>query len=53
MRKLEASTALDEYSDWPHLAQVCRIQREVTRKGQTKLEVAYAVNQPVAPRGRP
>jgi predicted transposase YbfD/YdcC len=22
---------------------VCRIQREVTRKGQTKLEVAYAV----------
>lgn len=43
VRKLEASTALDEYSDWPHLAQVCRIQREVTRKGQTKLEVAYAV----------
>lgn len=43
VRKLEASTALDEYSDWPHLAQVCRIERAVTRKGQTKVEVAYAV----------
>ncbi len=43
VRKLEASTALDEYSDWPHLAQVCRIERAVTRKGQTKVEVAYAI----------
>lgn len=43
VRKLEASTALDEYSDRPHLAQVCRIERAVTRKGQTKVEVAYAV----------
>lgn len=43
MRRLEASSALNEYSDWPHLAQVCRIQREVTRKGRTTVEVAYAV----------
>ncbi len=44
VRKLQASSALNEYSDWPHLAQVCRIQREVTRNGQTKVEVAYAVS---------
>lgn len=43
VRKLQASVALNEYSDWPHLAQVCRIEREVTVKGQTKREVAYAV----------
>jgi predicted transposase YbfD/YdcC len=43
VRKLQASTALNEYSDWPYLAQVCRIEREVTRKGQTKVEVAYVV----------
>jgi predicted transposase YbfD/YdcC len=43
VRRLEASTALSEYSDWPHLAQVCRIEREVTRKGEATREVAYAV----------
>ncbi|MCL4531684.1 MAG: ISAs1 family transposase [Actinobacteria bacterium] len=43
VRKLEASSALAEYSDWPHLAQVCRIERTVRRKGETKVEVAYAV----------
>ena len=44
VRRLETSTALNEYSDWPHLAQVCRIAREVTRKGETTREVAYAVS---------
>ena len=44
VRRLEASTALSEYSDWPHLAQVCRIEREVTRKGETTREVAYVVS---------
>lgn len=44
VRKLLASSALNEYSDWPHLAQVCRIERVVTCKGQTKREVAYAVS---------
>lgn len=43
VRKLQASSALNEYSDWPHLAQVCRIEREVTRQGKTKVEVAYGV----------
>ena len=43
VRKLQASCALNEYSDWPRLAQVCRIEREVTRKGETTVEVAYAV----------
>jgi predicted transposase YbfD/YdcC len=43
VRKLEASAALNEYSDWPHLAQVCRIEREVTRKGETRSEVAFAI----------
>ena len=44
VRRLEASSALNEYSDWPHLAQVCRIEREVTRKGETTQEVAYVVS---------
>ncbi len=43
VRKLQASSALNEYSDWPHLAQVCRIERAVTRKDQTKVEGAFAV----------
>ncbi len=43
VRRLQAPSALNEYSDWPYLTQVCRIEREVSRKGQTKREVAYAV----------
>ena len=43
VRKLQASTALNEYSDWPHLAQVCRIEREVTSNEHTRREVAYAI----------
>jgi len=43
VRKLEASTALNEYSDWPHMAQVCCIERERRYRGETKREVAYAV----------
>lgn len=31
------------YSDWPHLRQVCRLERTVTAKGKTSTEVAYAV----------
>ncbi|MHB0871673.1 MAG: ISAs1 family transposase [Chloroflexota bacterium] len=44
VRRLEASSALNEYSDWPHLAQVCRIEREVTCKGEVTREVAYLVS---------
>ena len=42
-RRLEASTELNEYSGWPHMAQVCRVEREVIRKGETKREVAYLI----------
>jgi predicted transposase YbfD/YdcC len=42
-RRLWATTELVGYSDWPHLAQVCRLERTVTRKGNTTQEVAYAV----------
>lgn len=42
-RRLWASDALVGYSDWPHLAQVCRIERIVARRGKTRQEVAYAV----------
>lgn len=42
-RRLWVSSDLVGYSDWPHLAQVCRVERTVTRKGRTTQEVAYAV----------
>ena len=42
-RQLWASDMLMGYSDWPHLAQTCRLERTVTRKGRTRQEVAYAV----------
>lgn len=42
-RCLWASEALVGYSDWPHLAQACRLERAVTRKGQRHQEIAYAV----------
>lgn len=49
IRSLWASTVLVGYSDWPHLAQVCRLERTITRKGKTCHEVAYAVTSlPVA-----
>lgn len=52
-RKLWVSSDLAGYSDWPHLAQVCRIERQVTRKGETKEEVAYAVTSLCAADARP
>ena len=42
-RQLWASNILVGYSDWPHLAQVCRVERTVTCKGKTREETAYAV----------
>ena len=42
-RSLWVSNALVGYSDWPHLAQVCRLERVVTCKRYTRWEVAYAV----------
>lgn len=42
-RRLEASTELNDYSDWPHLAQVCRVVREVIRKGETKRDATHLI----------
>jgi len=42
-RQLWVSSILVGYSDWPHLAQVCRLERTVTWKGKTRQETAYAV----------
>ena len=43
VRRLWASDELIGYSDWPHLAQVCRTERIVHHKGKTRRELAYAV----------
>ena len=43
MRRLWASAELVDYSDWPHLAQMCRTERIVPHQGRTRREVAYAV----------
>ena len=42
-RSLWASGELVGYSNWPHMAQVCRLQRVVSRKGKTTDDVAYVV----------
>lgn len=52
-RRLWVSSVLAGWSDWPHLAQVCRIERQVTRKGETRQEVAYAVTSLSAADGCP
>ena len=44
-RTLWTSTALNEYLDWPQVRQVCCVERKVTRKGATRKELAYAINQ--------
>jgi len=42
-RTLLASACLNDYLQWPHVGQVCRIERRVSRKGQTRIEIGYAV----------
>lgn len=42
-RTLRATTALSDYLDWPGVAQVGRIDSEVTRDGETSREVRYFV----------
>lgn len=39
VRKRQCSAALTGYLDWPHLGQVCRIERPVTLKGRVRTEV--------------
>lgn len=43
VRHLRVATALDAYFTWPGAQQVCRIERQVTRRGQVTHEVAYAI----------
>ena len=42
-RQLWASTALNEYLDWPHVQQVYCVERTVTSKGVTSQETSYAI----------
>jgi hypothetical protein len=44
-RELLASTALNDYLDFPHVAQVCRIEREVLelKSGQQRHETVFAL----------
>ena len=43
VRRIWTSTDLNEYSGWPHLAQVCQIERQRTCKGQVQREIAFAI----------
>lgn len=42
-RRVEASTRLAEYLDWPGVAQVCRIERWRHLKGRVEHEVTYGI----------
>lgn len=42
-RRLWVSGDLVGFQDWPHLEQVCRLERQVSRRGRTSREVAYGV----------
>lgn len=44
-RALRASTALNDYIDFPHVAQVCRIERDVVelKSGKHRHETVFAV----------
>jgi hypothetical protein len=43
-RRLRATDLLNDYLDWPGVAQVCRIEREVRRAGRDpSREVDYAI----------
>jgi hypothetical protein len=46
-RTITVSSLLNDYSPWPSLAQVFRIERQVTQCGTTTTEVLYGItNQP-------
>jgi predicted transposase YbfD/YdcC len=42
-RTLRASAALNGYLRWPHVGQVCAIERRVTRQGRTTVDTGYAI----------
>jgi predicted transposase YbfD/YdcC len=43
VRRLRASTALNDYLDWPGLQQVLKVERETEKKGQKEQQVRYAI----------
>lgn len=53
VRRLRASAALNAYSGWPHLGQVCRLDRAMTRQGRTRWEVAYLLTSLAPERATP
>jgi len=53
VRTLWASEVLNDYLDWPHLAQVCAVERVITRAGTTSRETGYAVTSLPAVRAVP
>ncbi len=53
VRRLQASAELNEYSGWPHLGQVCRIDRAVTIDGLSRWDVDYAITSLTPRRARP
>ena len=42
-RAVWTSQMLSGYTDWPHMAQVCRIERTVVRGAKTSRDTSYAV----------
>lgn len=53
VRTLRASERLNDYLDWPHLGQVCAVERVITRKGAATRETGYAVTSLSAVRAVP
>lgn len=43
VRELAVSTDLNEWADWPHLAQVGRLVHTRTRRGETTTELSYLI----------
>ena len=42
-RAIWTSQILSGYTDWPHMAQVCRIERTVSRGSKSSRDISYAV----------
>ena len=42
-RAIWTSQMLSGYTDWPHMAQVCRIERTAVRGAKTSRDTSYAV----------
>ena len=42
-RRLVSTTAVNDYLNWPGVAQVCQITRRITRGTETTTEVHYAI----------